>query len=68
MKIINSQKKIFLKKEANAMFIRNKDRYNKISFKNERLTRIILDIYKKKKIKNNTRHVMINTRIIFFFK
>ena len=22
----------------------------------------------KKKIKNNTRHVMINTRIIFFFK
>ena len=45
------QKKIFLKKEANAMFERNKERYSNKNFKNEKLTKTILDIYKKKKLK-----------------
>ena len=36
------------------MFERNKERYSNKNFKNEKLTKTILDIYKKKKIKNNT--------------
>lgn len=55
---LSFQKKIFLKKEADKMFDRNISIYKKKNYKNERLSKLILNFYSGNNLKKNTNSIL----------
>ena len=55
---LSFQKKIFLKKEADKMFIRNIFLYKNKNYKNEKLSKLILNFYKGNNAKKNTNSIL----------
>lgn len=55
---LSFQKKIFLRKEADKMFDRNISLYQQKKYKNETLSKLILNFYKENNVKKNTNSIL----------